>query len=798
MTIAHRKIFGGYKRIASFLEKKYGDTCQIKRFGTCRLSFLTVVISVGLLVMVLSAADQHLKWDGSRVSPVHRIPLKDELNQEIIPTESYPLPFSARYTCAPCHVYDQVRQGLHFNATDAGRPAGRPGEPWVWADEKTGTMLPLSYRKWKGMWNPRDVGLTDWDFTVLFGRHLTGGGVAEPADKDITPESRWNVSGKLEINCMGCHNASRLQDPSEWARQVMRQNFRWAAAAAAGLGEVGGMASRLAATWDLFDGPNPDDTEWAIAPSVRYDPALFDSKHKAFLDIAYKPEDSRCLACHSTAPIGAKKHEFDEDVHTASGLECVGCHRNGIGHDMVRGYEGESKDNDELENEAFTCAGCHLGKEAVKGGKGFSGRLGAPFPKHNGFPKIHFERLSCTVCHSGPLPAKEPARVRTSRANRLGIFGIARWATDVPAIVEPVYIRGADKKLAPHRLMWPSYWAEAKDGKFVPLTPDRVLAAAGDTLNAAESVARILISLFNIPDLGGTPVLVMAGRVYELNPDGVLDVSAYPGEAPVDDLLWAVRKEGKVLPLLPEFDPDAQEPNPDAEAQVQRVLLALGAMPGAPGDPVLLFKKALYRITNGYVEKKENSTPSEKPKLAWLKDGKNEPLFPDFARRAVLTLTGTDQTLTEEQVGMVLQALGKDHVYVSSGKVFYLDKKGKLEAGSDEAAAPVAWPLAHEVRPARMALGTNGCTDCHEAGSRFLFGRVKGYGPLRTSRVEVRSIHSFMGLGKPYHFFFGLSFAVRPLFKVVLAAASLVIGAILLIAVLLALGRASGLIEKRR
>jgi hypothetical protein len=130
--------------------------------------------------------------------------------------------------------------------------------------------------------------------------------------------------------------------------------------------------------------------------------------------------------------------------------------------------------------------------------------------------------------------------------------------------------------------------------------------------------------------------------------------------------------------------------------------------------------------------------------------------------------------------------------------VFYLDKKGKLEAGSDEAAAPVAWPLAHEVRPARMALGTNGCTDCHEAGSRFLFGRIKGYGPLRTSRVEVRSIHSFMGLGKPYHFFFGLSFAVRPPFKVVLAAASLVIGAILLIAVLLALGRASGLIEKRR
>lgn len=755
------------------------------------------MISVGLAVMVLSADDQNLKWDGSRVSPVHRIPLKDELNQEIIPTESYPLPFSARYTCAPCHVYEQVCQGLHFNATNSGGPAGRPGEPWIWADEKTGTMLPLSYRKWKGIWDPGDVGLTAWDFTLLFGTKLAGGGAAEPADKDITPDSRWNVSGKLEINCLGCHNASRLEDPSEWAKQVMRQNFRWAATAAAGLGEVGGMASRLAATWDLFDGPNPDDKEWAIAPSVRYDPALFDSKHNAFLDIAYKPEDSRCLACHSVAPLGAKKHEFDGDVHTASGLLCVDCHRNGIGHDMVRGYEGESKDYDKAENEAFTCAGCHLGKDAAKGGRGFSGRLGAPFPKHNGFPMIHFERLSCTVCHSGPLPAEEPARVRTSRANRLGIFGIARWATDMPAIVEPVYIRGADKKLAPHRMMWPSYWAEMKNGKRVPLKPDRVLAAAGESLNAAETIARILISLFNVPDLGGTPVLVMAGRVFELNLDGVLDVSEYPDPAPADDLLWAIRKENKILPLLP-FAPDAQEPNPDALARLERVLLALGAMPGAPGEPVLLYKNALYRITNSQLEKGENPVSSETLKLSWLIAGKAEPLFPDFARRAVLTLTGTDQTLTEEQVGMVLRALGKDHVYVSGGRVFGLSKKGKLDARNDRAAAPVSWPLAHDVRPARMALGTNGCTDCHSAGSRLLFSRVKGYGPLKTSQVEIRSLHTFMGLGKPYHVFFGLTFAVRPLLKVVLAAASLVIGSLLLIAVLLAIGRASGLIEKRR
>jgi hypothetical protein len=763
---------------------------------------LTVVLAAALSCAAGAGAaapdDKSPKWDGSRVSPIHRIPLKDEFDQEIVPSESYPLPFSARFTCAPCHDYDTIRKGLHFNAGRPDASPGRPGEPWIWADEGTGTLIPISYRKWKGVWEPGAVGLTDWDFTRLFGRHLVGGGVSEPREENVTPDSRWEVSGRIEINCMGCHNASPRQDHSEWARQVMRENFRWAATAAAGLGEVGGMASRLAATWDLFDGPNPDDKEWVVAPSVKYDPALFDSRHKAFLAIAYKPDDGLCLACHSTAPAGAEKHEFDEDVHTASGLKCVSCHRNGIGHDMARGYEGETQDNPGLAREDLTCAGCHLGKDAEKGGRGFSGRLGAPFPRHNGFPKVHFERLSCTVCHSGPLPAKEPVRVRTARANRLGIFGVARWATDLPAVFEPVFVRGANGKLAPHRMTWPAFWADTKDGKIVPMKPETVRAAAGGILDAAGCVGRILAAFYNIPEMAGTPLLIMSGRVYELNADAGLDVSGYAGEIAVGGLFWAVRKDGNVLPLLPEIDPDAAEPDTDAEARIQQVLIALGALPDGPGKPALAVKKALYFITDGVLEKTDAPEPSANPELVWVRDGKRSPLVPDFARRAVLSLTGTDQTLTEEQVALVLSKLGKDHAYVSSGRVLRLDGKGGLEAGNDKAADPVMWPLAHEVRPARMALGVNGCTDCHKAGSPFLFGEVTGYGPLKTSRVEVRPASSFMGLGRPYHFLFGASFAVRPLFKGVLLGAAIVVGSLLFLAALLWLGRISGLSGKRR
>jgi hypothetical protein len=753
------------------------------RIASCALGFALLAIVPG------AAEDQHLKWDGSRTAPVHRIPLKDELNQQIFPADSYPLPFSNRFSCAPCHDYDQIRQGLHFNAGDAKVPAGRPGEPWIWADEKTGTMIPMSYRKWPGVWNPEALGLTPWDFTLLFGRHLTGGGISEPLSKDKeTPESRWDVSGRLEINCLGCHDASRRQDHSEWAKQVMRQNFRWAATAAAGLGEVGGIASRLPGTWDLFDGPNPDDQEWAVVPAVKYAAGLFDGKNQVYLDIVNKPGDANCLACHSEAPVGAKKADFDPDVHTAAGLKCVECHRNGISHDMNRGDTGD-----------LTCAACHVGEKAEKGGKGFSGRLGAPFPRHNGFPKVHFERLSCTVCHSGPLPEKEAVRVRTSRANRLGVFGVARWATDLPAILEPVFVRGRDEKLAPNRLIWPSFWADLRSGKAVPLKAERVLAEAGTILDPGSMAAGILTAFYNVPDIGGTPLLVTAGRVYELNADGGLDVSVPEGgEASSSELSWAVRKEGKIISLIPDFDPASTEPNPDAENRVLQVLTALAAAPGKAGEPVFQSKKTFFRIKDGALDKSETSEPVPAPRLAWFKDGKAEPIIPDFARRAIVALTGTDKTLTEEQVTMVLEKLGKGCAYISGGRLFKLNGKGALEARRDRSAEAVTWPLAHEVRPARMALGANGCTDCHSAGSKFLFGSVKGNGPLRSSRVEKRAAISFMGMGRPYHFLFGLSFAVRPAFKLVLLGCALIVGSLLLIAILVGLGRFSGLIEKRR
>jgi hypothetical protein len=189
------------------------------------------------------------------------------------------------------------------------------------------------------------------------------------------------------------------------------------------------------------------------------------------------------------------------------------------------------------------------------------------------------------------------------------------------------------------------------------------------------------------------------------------------------------------------------------------------------------------------------------PGLFWEEGGAVEPLVPDFYFRTILEVVGREETLTEEQVRRLLERLsteGGDHGYVSGGKAFMLDEAGGLSSSGHADAEPVAWPLAHPVRPAQQSLGIDKCTECHREGSPFFFRKVGAAGPLVTREHEVRSAASFMGLDRPYQTLFGLSFRVRPLLKIVLMAAAAILGLIAMLVFVTALGRAAGLIEKRR
>jgi hypothetical protein len=413
--------------------------------------------------------------DGSRAVPVHLIELYDEEGARILPDDHPLLPFSTKQTCLPCHSYETIRHGWHFNAADSTVPPGRSGHPWIYTDRITATQIPLSFRPWPGTFRPESVGLTPFYFIQEFGRQFPGGGVGEDDSSDVDNLAlRWMISGKLEINCLACHDADAAHDQAEYAKAVQKQNFRWAAAATAGFALVTGSAKDMQDGYDIYsenvigDGP-------LAPPRVVYDPNIFHKQNKVFFNLTRNVPNERCYFCHSTVFSGApsaEKWEADEDVHLKAGLMCVDCHRNGLDHLMVRGYEGEALVQGKDAISSLSCEGCHVGNRNED--KPLHGRQGAPKPKHTGIPTVHFDILSCTACHSGPWPSRQTGLVKTAMAHGLGNQGVAKGDSVAPYIVSPVFAMGYGGKIAPHHLMWPSFWAEMKNDTLSILSPEFV------------------------------------------------------------------------------------------------------------------------------------------------------------------------------------------------------------------------------------------------------------------------------------------------------------------------------------
>jgi len=745
-----------------------------------------LAVAIGAFCGAYAQDEPGHDWDGSRATPVHRLPVLDEENEQILPTYRDPMPISMRNTCGPCHNYETVSSGLHFNASQPDGQAGRPGEPWVWLDEKLGTQLPLSYRGWTGTWNPDDIGLTPWRFTQLFGRHLPGGDVAEPADILADPKSRWDVSGVVEVNCMGCHNAAPDQDPSEWAKQIARENFRWAVTAASGLGEVGGMASRLPDMWNVHSGPNPDDSEFAVPPSVTYTPAHFDDKGRAVFDISYKPLDKNCLQCHSVSPVEKKRWELDADVHTAAGMDCADCHRNGLDHQMVRGYESEAAERKDPSVAEFSCKGCHLGFPELEDQSlmaAMGGRLGAPRPAHKDIPAVHFDKMSCTSCHSGPWPEDLPQMVRTSRANRLGIHGVAQWYTDEPRIGEPVFMKAQDGKLTPYRMMWPAFWGRLDGETVTPVLPDDVAAAATGILDAPQQIGAMLVSMSTglaayaeiyPEDPPAQAVFLTPGIVYHVNVDGGLDVAPYNGALIVPpEGLWAREQDNQFEPLVNDFDPNDEQLVLQEEEAIFKVVDAivttvewLAPYADPRGEPVATKGNKIFRRSaDGYFEMTERSdgTTTDTFAWGWLKDDEIAPLVPEFVVRAIADTEGVAESINEEQTARMITALSEgaqaqggkstEFVYVSSGKLFRLDASGAIVASDHKSAEPYAWALGHNVRPASQSLGARACTDCHAEDAPFYFGTIEPKGPLKIAAASVIPVRDLHGEDDPIYIY---------------------------------------------
>jgi len=514
--------------------------------------------------------------DGSRSKANHLVPLLAENWEQILPTDDPAKPFSSKMTCGDCHNYLTVSGGWHFNSSTGMAESGRPGEPWVLADDWTGTQLPISYREWPGVYKPEDVGMTQWEFVKRFGRHMPGGDMGDNMQDPPDTEARWGVSGRVDINCLGCHNAAPEQNPTEWAIQMARENFRWAATAASGLAVVENTAANLPWYFDPLNDVNLDENVWSTPPKTSYAPDRFDAKFNVFFDVTKNPPAERCYFCHSAAPANVDEETFwrhDQDVHLAAGLTCTDCHRNGVGHDIVRGYEGEDPATAEL-----TCAGCHLGDE-----NGLGGRMGAPRPAHRNLPPVHLENIACTACHSTPANGFETERVKFSRANRMGIHGAARWDTEVPFIQAPVFVRNDTGKVEPRAMMWPAFWGVMNGNDVKPL-PIEVATAGVDEIRF---------------------------QIEKAEAEAAAEAAAAE-EAAREAAEKAAREKGETLPEEPAAEEEIEDPEPEppamadplTEEQIGRVLAELAK--SVEGDPVYVAGGMVHKLNGEKLASLEN------------------------------------------------------------------------------------------------------------------------------------------------------------------------------------------------
>ncbi|MEM6470841.1 MAG: hypothetical protein AAF802_14880, partial [Planctomycetota bacterium] len=611
--------------------------------------FAVIVIFIAPTVRFSGAADgSKFAHHDSDARYLHQIHLYDTNNRRIAPDSTTPI--SIQNTCGRCHDYKTISHGWHFNAFGHDSADGRQGEPWIWTDSRTGTQLPLSYRDWEATFDPRTIGIDQWLMTRQFGGRIPGGGLgAEPesdspeSEADATEtaaNSRWSLTGSLEIDCLACHGVSGSYDLNARRDQVEKENFAWAPTASMMMGTVSGEVSRLK------NGSDPEDeSTQAKMPKVAYDTARFAADGTVFIDLIRKPQNNACYQCHSqrTADDQGIQQRWihDEDVHLRAGMQCVDCHRNGIDHHITRGYDGEEHPSGE-EVVTLSCAGCHMGKGFVDevAGRGhvnahdlptemMAGRLGSPMPEHAGLPPVHFEKLSCTACHGGPLPREEALGVMTSLAHSIGSKG-HRSGQELPLMSSPVYRKGEDGRVYPHRVVWPAYWGSLKEGKITPLDPDAVYEATRRSLRVRKSFREEILS-------------------------------------------------------------------PKLSSKEMKELL---------GD-------------ERYRTKEEEWSDEEARKVA---DAKLEAGQVLFSEKVYASIEAIQKAFEIEQA-----------VYVSSGFIYAAGKEEdtleKIELEDTSAIDAVAWPMAHNVRPAGWSLGIKGCLECHSEQWLIFASTVRPRGP---------------------------------------------------------------------
>ncbi len=322
-------------------------------------------------------------------------------------------PYSPAMTCGKCHDYELITKGYHFTQGAGEDPTEDQKNRYLWVSSPGnygGTWCsPAPLYSYLAPKDNDDEGLIDMTSFSFFSKGCggchPGGGPAE-FDRDgkrynrwmQNPDSglvsggknsldgdyyhaKWDRSGVMEADCLLCH----MPDYNFKERNKQRSdfNYRWMAAAGAGLGDVKGSVR------------SGEPVE------IQYNRAVFNPDGTLSPHIVREPRNDTCLACHAQPGWKKRGANFSPrtDVHLRAGLRCVDCHPSGTSardprihgkevHHIGKGDDPGGNVRNDLNNTMRDCISCHD-----------TGYLGAPAAKHAWLPPVHIGKIDCTTCH---------------------------------------------------------------------------------------------------------------------------------------------------------------------------------------------------------------------------------------------------------------------------------------------------------------------------------------------------------------------------------------------------------------
>lgn len=162
-------------------------------------------------------------------------------------------------------------------------------------------------------------------------------------------------------------------------------------------------------------------------------------------------------------------------------------------------------------------------------------------------------------------------------------------------------------------------------------------------------------------------------------------------------------------------------------------------------------------------------------------------------RKSFMEELATDPGKFDEKViaslaAIELQTESQRAVYVSTGKVYGLitDDSGtttlEVLTGKFAEADMVAWPIAHNVRPAGWSLGVDGCVECHSESGKMFASMVTPLGPAPHA-AEPISMARLQGIDAVEQTRWNELFEGRSSFKVLVALSLATVFIVLLIGV---------------